>query len=417
MRELIAFSSACVACAAVAAPLVSGVTMTQAGDTVTIGYTLSGEPAVVTLDLQTKTADGEWASIGGEHMTFVAGDANRQVDVGTHTITWKPRKAWPENVSAKDMKAVVSAWALDATPDYMVVSLLVPNEIRYFTCAEAIPNGVSDDLYKTELMVLRKIHASNVCWRMGSPPTEKYRSAAEEPHLVTLTKDYYIGVYEVTQRQYELVLRYNDSNAPNLRPASFSLESDYATRPVDKVSYTMVRGTAAAGYDWPANGHDVLPSGFIGKLRALSGVSGFDLPTDAQWEFACRAGNGSTYYNGTDDELDSIGRYSSNGGQFNGADAATVTADRGTAKVGSYAPNAWGLYDMLGNVWEWCLDWHQTSPLGFDPEAGPAEGTERIRRGGCWANGANSCRCATRESTDPTASWPQFGFRMAYTLD
>lgn len=421
MKKLIA----CIAVAAAsmsvfAAPQVSDVVMTQdGGRTVTISYTLANEPGIVTVDVQTNAGDMGWVSIGGQHLTYFAGDANKLVQPGQRTITWKPRKAWPDNAVTENVKAVVSAWATNAPPDYMAVSLTVTNAVNYYTCAENVPFGVTHEMYKTEYLLLRKIPAANVQWRMGSPTTENGRTAASEtPHLVTLDEDYYIGVYPVTQRQYELMM--------SKRPSNFKLDADYATRPVENVSYDMLRGKATDGYDWPNNGHAVLSTGFIGKLRAHAGIVGFDLPTDAQWEFACRAGCGSALYNGkeledttTSTNLNPLGRYRYNGGWGpTGATypGTTCTADMGTAKVGSYEPNAWGIYDMLGNVWEWCLDWYQESPLGFDVATGPSTGTARVWRGGSFNGASSPCRAAYRAGPTPNSANLQLGFRLACSI-
>ena len=419
MKKLITFISAAgAAFVTSAAPVVSDIVLSQSGNTVTINYTLSGETGIVTVDVQTNRGDDVWVSIGGKHLTHFAGDANRKVEPGAHTITWKPHKAWPDNKVTENVKAVVSAWSLLAPPDYMVVSLVASNTVNYYTCAENVPFGIMNDLYKTECLVMRKCPAANVQWRMGSPTTENGRTAAREtPHVVTLGDDYYIGVYQVTQRQYELLM--------NARPSYFNLTADYATRPVEKVTYENLRGTASAGYDWPNNGHAVMNGGFIGKLRALSGEEGFDLPTDAQWEFACRAGCGAALYNGkeldgltTSANLKPLARYARNGGLANGRDPdAGCTASNGTAKVGSYEPNAWGLYDMLGNVWEWCLDWYQESPIGFDAATGPESGSSRVIRGGRWSSDADIHRCAYRNNQGPSAN-PNYtiGFRLACSI-
>ena len=391
-------------------------TSQNASRRVTVNYTLAGEPGIVTPFVQTNRGDGVWIDIGDEHVTYMAGDVNKLVTVGEHAFTWRPDKSWPETkISDNSLRIGAKAWATNAPPDYMVVSLTAQKSVSFYTSAAAIPNGgVTNDLYKTEYLVMRKCPAANVRWRMGSPTTELGRTPAREtPHEVTLGDDYYIGVYPVTQRQYQLLT--------GLRPSDFSLEADYATRPVEKVSYDDLRGTKADGFDWPNDGHAVKEDGFIGRLRTLSGVKGFDLPTDAQWEFACRAGSGAALYSGqeldnetTSSRLNPLGRYANNGGMMNGTPPAlTCGADNGTAKVGSYEPNAWGLYDMLGNVWEWCLDWNQDSPLGFDVATGPSSGSARVYRGGSWYGAAYYCRCAARYSLVPSGQYYNVGFRLA----
>ena len=414
MKTTLLMLAMCTSAAVSAAPTVSNVTMSQdASRMVTIGYTLSGEPGIVTVDIQTNGV-----SIGGQHLTYFAGDVNRLVQPGARTATWMPLKAWPDNKVTENVQAVVSAWATNAPPNYMVVSLTAENTVRFYANAESVPFGITNDLYKTDEVVLRKCPAANVEWRMGSPatPAEKGRTAAREtPHYVTLGEDFYIGVYPVTQRQYQRV--------KGSRPSNFNLDADYMTRPVEKVSYEDIRG-ATSGHDWPSDGHVVGESSFMGVLRSFSGVDGFDLPTDAQWEFACRAGCGAALYNGQELEnetesaiLKALARYRYSGGfADNGqsAPSASCTAENGTAKVGSYEANDWGIYDMLGNVFEWCLDWYQESPVGFDASTGPTSGMDRVRRGGSWYTAAaKNCRCAYRTSLAPGTVDNSVGFRLA----
>ena len=408
-------------CGLSAAPVVQSVTMSQAEDrTVTIEYSLS-EAGIVTVDIQTNNTEGAYVSIGGQHLTHFTGDVNRLVSAGTHKMTWKPRKAWPNDEVKDDVKAVVTAWAKDAPPDYMVCSLSVTNTVRFYTCAESIPYGVTNDMYKTEYLVMRKIPAANVEWRMGSPSTEYCRDASgnysEIPHIVALTNDYYIGVYPVTQRQYELMMKTN--------PSYFNNVADYATRPVERVKYDDIRGSSKqdTGFNWPQDGHAVLSTSFMGVLRTHTGMNGFDLPTEAQWEFACRAGCGSALYNGmelsngtTCSRLAELGRYQKNGGYVDGTTVpdATCTADNGTAKVGSYAPNAFGLYDMLGNVWEWCLDNFVSDISNVDPETGSTTFADlRSYRGGAWTEVSSMCRAAARRRNRSYAVANSFGFRVA----
>ena len=419
MKKLIAFTSAAAASLAIyAAPQVSDVTLTQdASKTVTITYKLKNEPGIVTVDIQTNAGEKGWVSIGGQYLTYFKGDANKLVQPSateTRTITWKPRKAWPDNAVTENVKAVISAWATNAPPDYMAVSLLGTKEVFYYTCKENVPFGVSNDLYKTEMMLMRKIPAANVQWRMGSPTTETGRKTDEVARLVTLDEDYYIGVYEVTQRQYELI-------RSGVKPSYNNNVDDYATRPVEQVAYTAIRGT---GKLWPADGHEVDNNNVINSLRSLTGVSGFELPTDAQWEFACRAGCGAALYDGKELENDSgtsanlarLARYVKNGGKTadNQRWPKDCTAEHGTAKVGSYEPNAWGLYDMLGNASEWCLDWWASKPTSEEVEAGgPTTGTHRVYREPSYVVDATACRCARRMAKDPAYNNYDAGFRLA----
>ena len=166
-----------------AAPEVSGVTLTQDADrTVRIAYALSGEPGIVTVDIQTNGV-----SIGGTLLTHFAGDVNRLVQPGSRSMSWQPHRAWPDNGVSTNLQAVVTAWATNAPPDYLVVSLTCTNSVRYFADAASVPGGVTNDLYKTDEIVLRRCHAANVEWRMGSSVTPeetgRTRYAASGAHL------------------------------------------------------------------------------------------------------------------------------------------------------------------------------------------------------------------------------------------
>ena len=153
---------------------------------------------------------------------------------------------------------------------------------------------------------------------------------------------------------------------------------------------------------------------FLGKLRALTGGLEFDLPTEAQWEYACRAGTTTALNSGKDlsDEytcpnLAEVGRYRGNQNDGKG-DYSEHT------KVGCYLPNAWGLYDCHGNVWEWCLDWYQGGwgkTVDTDP-VGATSGSYRVLRGGNWFKYAQYCRCAYRYSDYPSNYGNSIGFRV-----
>ena len=157
---------------------------------------------------------------------------------------------------------------------------------------------------------------------------------------------------------------------------------------------------------------------FLGILRAKTGLP-FDLPTEAQWEYACRAGTETALNSGknlTDKyecpNMAAVGRYWYNGGEEGLVDTSCDTS-AGTAAVGSYLPNAWGLYDMHGNVWELCLDWDGSYDPGdaVDP-VGPASGSYRVLRGGGWGRYAQYCRSAGRNCNNPSNRGNNVGLRL-----
>ena len=236
------------------------------------------------------------------------------------------------------------------------------------------------DEYKTTKILLRRIEPGSVTMG-GTKP-------------VTLTKPFYMGVFEITQKQYQLVAGSNPS----------SYKGDM--RPVECVSWNAIRG----GYNWP-NVTTVVPTTFVGKLQSKTGLN-FDLPTESQWEYACCAGTTSYYNNGgsSDNDFKQLGRYSDNRTDGRGSYSEHTT-------VGSYSPNAWGLYDMHGNVLEWCLDWY--SGINSDPATdflGADSGSARVLRGGDWNDDSHYARSSNRNNYSPSGRYSDIGFRLSRTL-
>jgi formylglycine-generating enzyme required for sulfatase activity len=193
-------------------------------------------------------------------------------------------------------------------------------------------------------------------------------------HQVTISRPFYLGKYEVTQAQWEAVMGSN--------PSRFTGQPD---RPVEQVSWDDVQA-------------------FIRKLNEKEGGTMYRLPTEAEWEYAARAGSTTAYSFGDDPgQLGEYAWYTDNsGGQ--------------THPVGQRQPNAWGLYDMHGNVWEWVQDWYGTyaaEPV-TDPQ-GPSSGSNRVVRGGSWRNGARFCRSAYRFYAHPGDRIVDLGFRLLRT--
>ncbi|MBP3693597.1 MAG: SUMF1/EgtB/PvdO family nonheme iron enzyme, partial [Thermoguttaceae bacterium] len=219
---------------------------------------------------------------------------------------------------------------------------------------------------------------------MGSPEDELGRYDNETQHSVTLTQGFWMLETEVTQAMWESVMGNNPSYFKG------------AQNPVEQVSWTDC-------------------DSFCKKLSSKLGVE-VSLPTEAQWEYACRAGTTTAYSFGSSaSDLYRYGNYcdSSNTSGFSWQDKAHNDGHDKTAPVKSYSPNAWGLYDMHGNVWEWCSDWHGSyseSPTS-DP-TGPNSGSNRVNRGGGWDSNAEGSRSAYRDYCVPGFRYADLGFRI-----
>ena len=219
---------------------------------------------------------------------------------------------------------------------------------------------------------------------MGSPEDEIERNDDEKLHKVTLPQDYWLGKFPVTQAQFQAIMKYN--------PSGFG----GSKRPVEKVDWDCARDFCVR---LNKKFEDKLPKGYQ-----------FDLPTEAQWEYACRAGRKTAYFwgnscNGTEANCD--GNYPC------GTTAKGPYLER-TTDVGTYEPNDWGFYDMHGNVGEWCRDWYNADygEDAIDP-VGPSSGSFRVRRGGCWYSCARHCRSASRLLISSDDCYSFLGFRLA----
>lgn len=293
---------------------------------------------------------------------------------------------------------------------YLVIDLgRGPKADRYpVSYLSDVPRGGWTDEYKTDKMVLRRLEPGKFV--MGSPEDELGRNPLREKQRdVTIKRPFYIGVFEVTQRQWERVT----GNFPSY----FNNEKHRDARPVESICYDNIRG-AREGSLWPATNR-VDEASFMGLLRSRINLKA-DLPTEAQWEYACRAGTSSALNSGKPltaaegcPNLQAVGRAKAN------QDNADRDADThsGTATVGSYAPNVWGLYDMHGNVCELCLDWYAESVVDQVDPRGPAAGNERIYRGGSWLLNGIYSRSAHRNPLGPSGSTHWIGFRVALPLD
>jgi formylglycine-generating enzyme required for sulfatase activity len=209
---------------------------------------------------------------------------------------------------------------------------------------------------------------------IGSPEGEKGRGTIEGRHVQLFPEEFYMGKFEVTQTEWKAVMG-TDS------PAGFKGEK----RPVEEVTW-----------------HDC--QRFVNKLCELEGVplNTYCLPTEAEWEYACRGGTDTAFCFGN--KVEQLAQWADYAGNNS----------RQTVDVGKRRPNSLGLYDMHGNVWEWCNDWYgdYSQDTVSDP-TGPTNASHRVLRGGSWLSFARSCRSANRGSHDPSIRYSDYGFRVA----
>lgn len=234
-------------------------------------------------------------------------------------------------------------------------------------------------------------------FRMGSPPTEKKRHADEGPqHEVEITRAFYLGVYQVTQAEYEKLMGKNPSYYSPTGGGKKHVDGMNTARfPVETVSWA-----------------DVME--FCRRLSQKEGES-FDLPTEAEWEYACRAGTTGPFAFG-DDISSKQANFESSWGYL--VDGPLLGLAR-TTQVGSYAPNAFGLYDMHGNVWQFCKDWYQEDYYRESPRRdppGPAQGTLHVIRGGSHGNSGGDARSAFRHKTSGQSGDQALGFRVVMRI-
>ncbi len=244
---------------------------------------------------------------------------------------------------------------------------------------------------------------------MGSPESEVNRYPNETQYPVTLTA-FRMSKYEITNAQYAAFL-----NAKSIGSNGSYATTGYGTQTlISASSGSYDLGLHYSGTQWvPVTGYEnapVINVTWYGATEYATYIGG-TLPTEAQWEYACRAGTTTPFNTGTCLTNTDANYYW--GDPYMTCTNTVTTSPGKTQTVGTYAPNAYGLYDMHGNVWEWCADWYGTYPTTAQTNpTGTTTGSGRVIRGGCWSDYAQNCRSACRYSTGPYNHGSIIGFRV-----
>jgi formylglycine-generating enzyme required for sulfatase activity len=295
-------------------------------------------------------------------------------------------------VDAEDLSALLAFWGstcdalswatvIEEAPDPAIVTSA---SLRRAIIATGYPWRVRDNLTQIEMVLIPPGE-----FEMGCSPSMDFACGSDESpvHAVMLTTAFYMGRYEVTQAQWTARM---GSNPSAFQAASAEVPAKQVpNRPVDQVSWDMIQG-------------------FLSTTEMR-------LPTEAEWEYACRAGT-TTAFHGRPDEAD---------GTDDDAQMETIAwfganSNGQTHPVGGKAPNGFGLHDMAGNVWEWVNDWYSGSYYASSPAAdplGPATGSGRVLRGGGWVNHTNNLRSSYRNNLSPDFAVINFGFRVVRSVD
>ncbi|MBW1613373.1 MAG: formylglycine-generating enzyme family protein [Deltaproteobacteria bacterium] len=238
-----------------------------------------------------------------------------------------------------------------------------------------LPYHMGVKIFKVNGVTFQLLYVPPGTFMMGSPSNEEGHKAEEIQHEVAITKGFWIGRTEVTQELYQVIMGKNPSyyKGPNF--------------PVENVSW-----------------NDSVK--FIHRLNDLLPDGHFNLPSEAQWEYTCRAGSKGAYCFGNDGAK--LDQYAWLGDNTHGKIRLQPVATK--------KPNAWGIYDMHGNLWEWCVDWYGEYPIrALSDPSGPPSGSEKVCRGGSWFSGKGGVRCADRDHAPLDYTSTSVGFRLIWT--
>ena len=423
MKSKIAMTTAfALAAAAAGAATVSGVTAQQRypwNQKVDISYTLSGDVGGAITVTATDNDTGTYYTASSDALSDIA------YSEGSHTLVWDLRT---DGIAFKSTNVTFTVAFDVAAAQYCVIDLSGGKDATSYpvTYLKDAPDGLTNSAsaYKTTKLVLKRMESDSDTY---TPYYHRiYLDGTGDNNRIDITKPFYVGVFEVTQKQYELVMGSN--------PVSSSPKGEtYGTgdaNPVYYVSYKNVRGTDK-GLQWPSSS-EVDSDSFMGKLQAKTGLK-LDLPTEGQWEYACRA---ETY-----ERMYAQQYYTWCFGNVVNPDANAIwymwyndpegLCGNKTHEVGLLRPNDRGLYDMHGNVQEMCLDrWKvyyynndaskgivHTGQTGTDP-VGPTESdyNNRVVRGGYYGSSVTNCASSARTYAAESSYGYRTGFRAAWTV-
>ena len=427
------FASAVFAASA-AVPVIdsSSVSVKQGGGkTVVIEYTMNPategdtEPAIVTVDILTNAVGETAASVGGEHLWTLTGDVNRVVCHTAdfkHKILWYPHREgmgeW--TLPAAQVTARVTLWSTNAPPAYWVVDIDGINDRsndRYYPDAAQVPGTVTNDTYKIDKFVFRHVPASGVTWRQGASKDDCSSATDKETRrYVTFSYDWYMGIYPVTRAQHAKMVG-----------NGFSSYTGFGSTGPTEADFTSILPLTGTPVKFQFNGIDNAKDGFPtnGRFRVLTqdyylkrfrnyAKIAVDLPTQAEYEYTCRAGSTNLWVCG-DGDIGDYAWYSGN-------------AEEMIHGVGLKLPNDWGFYDIQGNVWEFCLDRHDSNARTSDPVWDPlgpyylSDGggttTSSYRRmyGGNYTSDKTAMRASSYGTVAPATNTSEHGFRLVVLM-